>query len=298
MEEQTRTTRERAEAAPDPPPPGGMLWNLAGDVRMLLAFPSALALQVAHPAVGAGVDAHSVFRTDPWGRGERSLASVQLWVYGGDEAVQEGRRLRRMHRQIKGTDAHGAAYHALDPDAYAWVHATGFPVYVHAQRILGRRPFTPAQEQRLYADWLCVGRVLGLRERDMPPTVEAFWTYWGRMLDERLEVTDVLRELVARDVAVPPLDRGPAALRVPLRAAWPVLLPPFLRLRRFLTVGFLPPDAREALGMRWTPRQERRLRRLGRGVRLVAPLLPARLRWLPYARRARAALRAHAHERS
>jgi uncharacterized protein (DUF2236 family) len=270
-----------------------MLWGLAGDGRMLLAFPSALALQVAHPAVGAGVDDHSVFRTDPWGRGERSLASLQLWVYGGDDAVSEGRRLRRLHRTVKGTDAHGERYHALDPDAYEWVHATGFPVYLHAQRILGRRPFTGAQERRLYAEWLCVGRVLGLRDRDMPQTVEEFWTYWRGMLEGRLEVTAVLRELVALDAAVPPLDRGPAALRMLLKAGWPLLLPPFLRLRRFLTVGFLPPDAREALGMRWTPRQERRLRRLGRAVRIVAPLLPERLRWLPYARRARQAWSAH-----
>lgn len=294
MEEHTETTRPRAGATPEPPPPGGTLWGLAGDGRMLLAFPSALALQVAHPAVGAGVEQHSVFRTDPWGRGERSLASVQLWVYGGEKALEEGRRLRRLHRDIKGTDAHGERYHALDPEAYAWVHATGFPTYVHAQRILGR-PFTAAQERRLYAEWLCVGRVLGLRERDMPQTVEAFWTYWRRMLDERLEATGVLRELLALDADVPPLDRGPAALRIPLRAAWPVLLPAFLRLRRFLTVGFLPPDAREALGVRWTLRQERRLRRLGHVVRVMAPLLPERVRWLPYARRARQALRGQAH---
>ena len=68
---------------PAPPPPGGVLWSLAGDIRGLLMLPAALTLQVAHPAVGAGVDEHSVFRTDPWGRGERSLSSLQLWVYGG-----------------------------------------------------------------------------------------------------------------------------------------------------------------------------------------------------------------------
>lgn len=79
------------EPDPEPPPPGGILWDIAGEVRSLLALPAALTLQVAHPAVGAGVDEHSVFRTDPWGRGERSLRSVMLWVYGGDAAAQEGR---------------------------------------------------------------------------------------------------------------------------------------------------------------------------------------------------------------
>lgn len=54
-----------AAAEPVPPPPGGVLWTLAGDIRALLWLPAALTLQVAHPAVGAGVDEYSVFRTDP-----------------------------------------------------------------------------------------------------------------------------------------------------------------------------------------------------------------------------------------
>ncbi|SCD71969.1 hypothetical protein GA0115253_101511, partial [Streptomyces sp. Termitarium-T10T-6] len=43
-------------ADPEPPPPGGVLWSLSGDIRALLMLPAALTLQVAHPAVGAGVD--------------------------------------------------------------------------------------------------------------------------------------------------------------------------------------------------------------------------------------------------
>ncbi len=75
--------RPKSGPPPLPPPPGGILWDTVGDIRTVLSLPAAFVLQVAHPAVGAGVDDHSVFRTDPWGRGERSLRSVQLWVYGG-----------------------------------------------------------------------------------------------------------------------------------------------------------------------------------------------------------------------
>ncbi|KUL48377.1 hypothetical protein ADL22_09620 [Streptomyces sp. NRRL F-4489] len=263
-----------------------MLWSLVGDVRTVLSLPAALALQVAHPAVGAGVDDHSVFRTDPWGRGVRSLASYQLWVYGGARAAEEGRRLRRLHRTIRGADAHGRPYHALTPATYAWVHATGYPVFRHAQRYLGR-PFTPAQERQLYAEWLRVGRVLGIRDRDMPQTIEEFWPYYRRMLDMEVEQTVVVRELVTVDGPLPVPDRGPVWLRMLLRIGWPVLRPAFLRLRRFLIIGLMPPDARHALGLPWTDAQERRLRRLGRVVRAVVPVLPERLRYLPLARRAR-----------
>ncbi|MGW2559273.1 oxygenase MpaB family protein [Streptomyces sp. NPDC001514] len=276
---------------PVPPPPGGVLWSLAGDIRGLLMLPAALTMQVAHPAVGAGVDEHSVFRTDPWGRGERSVRSLQLWVYGGDAAAEEGRRLRQLHRTIQGTDTHGRPYQALSPENYAWVHATGFPVYRYATRYL-HRPLTGAQERQLYAEWLRVGRVLGIHDRDMPPTIEEFWPYYRKVLADELEATAVVRDLVATDRPLPPPDRGPLLLRLLLRAFWPAILPPFVRFRRFVTIGLMPPDARAAIGLPWTDRQERRLRRFGRVVRAVVPVLPERLRYLPLAREARRAARA------
>ncbi|MFH8681888.1 oxygenase MpaB family protein [Streptomyces lydicus] len=267
-----------------------MLWSMVGDIRMLLTLPPALTMQVAHPAVGAGVDDHSVFRTDPWGRGERSLASLQLWVYGGAGAAEEGRRLRQLHRTVQGTDAHGRRYHALTPAYYAWVHATGYPVFRHAQQYLGR-PFTEAQERRLYAEWLQVGRVLGIHDRDMPQTIEEFWPYYRKVLENDLEATAVVRELIATDQPVPAPDRGPRWLRLLLRLVWPWLRPRFVRFRRFVTIGLMPPDARRAIGLEWTDAQERRLRRFGRVVRTVVPALPERLRFMPIARRARRAAR-------
>ncbi|WTO74335.1 DUF2236 domain-containing protein [Streptomyces sp. NBC_00210] len=280
----------RTAADPAPPPPGGVLWTLVGDIRGLLMLPAALTLQVAHPAVGAGVDEHSVFRTDPWGRGERSLRSLQLWVYGGDAAADEGRRLRELHRGIHGIDAHGRRYRALDPDCYAWVHATGFPVYRHALRYLVR-PLTDAQERQLYAEWLQVGRVLGIQDRDMPLSVEEFWPYYRMMLADEVEKTVVVRELTAADRPLPPPDFGPPPVSLLLKAVWPVLLPPFARFRRFITVGLLPPDARDAIGLEWTDAQERALCRFARVVRVVVPVLPERLRYLPMAREARRAAR-------
>lgn len=279
-------TADGTARPPEPPPVGGVLWSVAGDVRALLMLPAALTLQVAHPAVGAGVDEHSVFRTDPWGRGERSLRSALLWVYGGEAAAEEGRRLRRLHRTIQGTDAHGRRYHALTPAHYAWVHATGFPVYHHGLHYL-HRPLSEAQERQLYAEWLQVGRILGIHDRDMPQTIEEFWPYYRTMLRDELEATVVVRELLDPAQPVPPPDRGPLPLRILLRALWPVILPRLARFRSFVTVGLTPPDAREAIGLAWSDEQERRLRRFTRVVRLVVPVLPERLRYLPMAREAR-----------
>ncbi|MFJ4713392.1 oxygenase MpaB family protein [Streptomyces sp. NPDC088785] len=276
---------EQHDPDPPPPPQGGILWDTAGDIRSLLALPAAFVLQVAHPAVGAGVDAYSVFRTDPWGRGTRSLASVLLWVYGGEAAAEEGRRLRRVHRDIRGTDAHGRRYHALDPAPYAWVHATGFPVSRRARRYFAR-PFTPEEDERFYAEWLRVGRILGIHDRDMPPTVAEFWPYYARTLAREIGPNAVVAELTDPRRTLPP-PPGSRALRL----LWPLLGPVLARSLGFLSVGLLPPEARAAIGLPWSARQERRLRRVAVLVRWTVPRLPERLRYLPAARRARAAAR-------
>ncbi|MER5952085.1 oxygenase MpaB family protein [Streptomyces sp. NPDC001904] len=270
---------------PPPPPPGGILWDTAGDIRSLLALPAAFVLQVAHPAVGAGVDDHSVFRTDPWGRGTRSLTSVLLWVYGGEAAAAEGRRLRRVHRDIRGTDPRGRRYHALTPAHYAWVHATGYPVSRRARRYFAR-PFTPEEDERFYAEWLMVGRILGIHDRDMPQTTEEFWPYYEQMLAREIGPNVVVAELTDAHRAIP----APPGPRV-LRLLWPLVRPALARTLRFLSIGLLPPDARAAIGLPWSARQERRLRRWAVLVRWLAPRLPERLRYLPLARRARAAAR-------
>ncbi|QNS03125.1 oxygenase MpaB family protein [Streptomyces xanthii] len=271
---------------PSPPPPGGILWDTAGDIRSLLALPAAFVLQVAHPAVGAGVDDHSVFRTDPWGRGARSLNSVLLWVYGGEAAVEEGRRLRRVHRTVRGTDPSGRRYHALTPAYYAWVHATGYPVARYARRYFAR-PFTAEEDERFYAEWLMVGRILGIRDRDMPQTTADFWPYYHRMLALEIAPNAVVSELTSAHRALP---APPGAARL----VWPLVRPLLVRGLRFLSVGLLPPEARDALGLPWSPRDERRLRRFAALVRLTVPHLPERLRYLSVAREARSESRVRA----
>ena len=100
-------------------------WRRAGDVRVLLAAGYALLLQVSHPTVGAGVSEHSRFRTDPWGRLLRTLDYSCTMVYAGPEQAGEmGRRIRAFHKQIRGVRPDGVPYNALEPEAYAWVHAT------------------------------------------------------------------------------------------------------------------------------------------------------------------------------
>src|SRR5438552_12678375 len=116
------------------PAPGTITWRRASDARLFLAAGCALLLQVSHPTVGAGVSEHSQFRRDPWGRLLRTLDYTYTMVYGGPRAAAEmGASIRRLHRRIRGVTPDGRSYHALEPRAYAWVHATLAEAIVRAQ---------------------------------------------------------------------------------------------------------------------------------------------------------------------
>lgn len=58
-----------------------------------------------------------------WQRASDARLYVAM-VYGGDQAVAAGRRVRELHGRFQGVREDGRRYHALAPDAYAWLHAT------------------------------------------------------------------------------------------------------------------------------------------------------------------------------
>ncbi|MGQ0573341.1 MAG: oxygenase MpaB family protein [Pseudonocardia sp.] len=281
-----------AEPPAVPPPPrasrpGSLLWELVGDWRLIMVMPGSMVMQVAHPVVGAGVGEHSVFRTDPWGRLLHSLDSTLTLIYGGAGALAEGRRLQEVHREIRGVDADGRRYSALNPEAYAWVHLILYERLVTMSRLLGP-PLSGDDRVRLYAEMLELGRVLHIRPQHMPATEAEFWPYLDKTVSDRLEhhpTVDAFLDVLRRSDVPPP--RWPGRLD----RAWPPIGRRFGAMGHFLAVGSLSPQLRDLLGLSWTDRQERMLRRMGDGIARTAPRLPERWRYFPAAARARAAAR-------
>jgi uncharacterized protein (DUF2236 family) len=242
----------------------------AGDARLLNTAGWALALQVSHPTVAAGVREHSNYAEDPWGRLLRTLDFVNLVVYGDPErAAATGRNVREMHKRIKGVAPDGRRYHALEPEAYAWVHATLIEgIVIGHRRFIG--PLSTPTVERMYDEWLGVGRLLGVREEDLPPSWNEFRVYFEHMATERLEDNDVVHgvlKVLSRPKAPPiPILRGPA---------WGVISRPLARAGALAMVGLLPPLLRERLGLRWNSAQELELNALAAASRAAGPLLPA-----------------------
>lgn len=281
-------TTDRAAGRPEPVPfqPGSVLWEQMGLHTSALAGNCAFILQTMHPAIGTVVDRLSSFRTDPVGRAARSFASVQTWVYGGRAAIEEGRRLREMHKPLAAEDEEGRRHHALSAEPWAWVHLTGFYAAVTAARYFAPAPMTADEEQQVFDEFLNLGRILCVPERMFPGSIADYWTYFDDMVEHTLVPHKVAHEVLDRMDEVPP--NVPAPLR-------PMVAPFSLaggRLARFITIGTLPPGARRKLGLSWTRADDRRLRAIGSVIGRTTPLLPERVRYMPIAYRARQAARA------
>src|SRR5947209_6433215 len=129
--------------------PDSVTWRYGSDARLYLVMLYPLLLQVAHPTVGAGVRDFSDFEHRPWDRLLRTLDYVSLLVYGGEEAIVAGRRLRSLHKGFQGVREDGQRYYALEPEAYAWVHATLIDTYVGGHAHFGR-PMRQSEVDQFY----------------------------------------------------------------------------------------------------------------------------------------------------
>src|SRR5262249_10534049 len=156
----------------------------------------------------------SNFREDPWGRLLRTLDYVHGSIYGGPELAGEiGRRVRAMHQSIRGVRPDGEHYNALEPTAYAWVHATLASAFIAGQRGCGSR-MSDEHAQAFWQEWLRLGRLIGVRPGDLPEDWHGFRDYFDGVVAETLEDNETVH------LVLETLDRP---VRPPLRRMHPVL---------------------------------------------------------------------------
>lgn len=250
-----------------------LAWQRGSDVRIFAAGGYALMLQVAHPTVGAGVSQLSQYREDPIGRFQRTSDFTNQIIYGGPEgAARMGKAVRELHKHVKGVRDDGERYHALEPEAYAWVHATGAEAVVKGHGHFGI-PFSAAEKEAFWAEWRRVGRFLGIRGRDLPETWAGFEAYRDAMMFERLEHTvclDEVWESMERPLVPKQLKDAPGPVRALVRRG-------IVHASRLSTVGLMSPALREHLGFSWSRREEAEFQLNGAFARTLTPVLPASL---------------------
>ena len=263
--------------------PDSVTWRVNRESVVLLGGARALLLQVAHPAVGAGVAQHSRYREDPWGRLTRTLDVTRRIVFGDTaEADYAARKLREGHAHVHGTIEHGSRagepYAAADHDLLLWVWATLVEsVLLVYTRYVG--PLKVADVEAYYEEQKRFLAACGAPVEIAPATFADFMHWFDETVDETLEVTPP-----AYDVAAAILR--PRKLPLPLRPLYDAL--------HLATVGLLPQTLREQYGLRWGPQRERLLGASTSLVRRLMPLVPALVRELPSARVAERRTRATA----
>lgn len=262
-------------------------WRYAGDARLIPFLGHAFLLQAAHPTIAAGVADHSAFQEDPFGRLQHSWGRVLETVYAPDDRI--GREVRAAHRQIKGVTPDGRHYHAYEPEAYFWVLASGHQTIVDASRRF-LRPMNALDERRMYAELRELGLRFGLRERDMPATYGEFREWYTWIVDERLQNSPTVQDVLTT-VRRPNPPRG-----VPV-TLWNALPRDVAgRLAWLPTIGMLTPALRDRFGVAWGRRDDAQLAVVARASKAAAAL-PSGPFNLPVARAALARIDAAPAER-
>jgi uncharacterized protein (DUF2236 family) len=243
-----------------------------------LAGMRALLLQAAHPVAFEGFFAHTGALEEPYARLARTARVMDTIGFGTKTgADRAAKRVRAMHRRVRGELQEpagrfpaGTPYAADDPELLLWILAC----LVDSSLVTyGRwvRSLTDAERDAYWRDYRVVGRLFGLRPREMPADIDAFDAYWDGMLHGGdLFVTDRARELSVQIVLRPPVS---------LKAR------PLLELANAITVGQLPGPVRRMYGLRWDPLRGLVLAGGAEyAKRVLVPLLPDRLRLAPGAR--------------
>ena len=269
FEHHRAATRERLRASGiSRPGPGSVTWKINREVVVLAGWGRAVLLQLAHPAVAAGVHHHSRFRGSlraSIGRLHATAGAMLSLTFGDtEEMIATAAGINAIHDRVR-----GETYSAHDPDLQRWVHATLLDSLALTYQLLVG-PLTVRERDQYCLEATIVGPWLGMPDRSLPRDSAQLDAYMREMLSGgRLAVDDGARAL-ARAVLYPP--------------NWRVVWPAF-RFVQLLTIGLLPPLIRDAYGFEWRPRDVRRFACWTTGMRAVLEVLPSLAREWPIARR-------------
>ena len=250
------------------PGPESITWKVNREMIVVAGWGRAILLQLAHPAVAAGVHDHSSFRgsllSSFWRLHSTVGAMLSLTFGDTGDMITAAARINTIHDRVR-----GAAYSAHDPDLQRWVHATLLEsIPLTYELLVG--PLTAGERDRYCVEAAIMEPLLGMPAGWLPRDSAQVDTYMREMLSSgRIAVTDTSRAL-ARAVLYPPQ----------WYLAWPVFRP-----IQLLTIGTLPPSIREAYGFEWRARHERALGRWTALLRTTLRLLPSPARVWPMARR-------------
>lgn len=241
-------------------------WRIDSEPILLAGGVRALLLQVAHPSIAAGVEDHSAYKTDPWGRLFGTVHIVSKMMFGTPtESRHNMETLEVFHQSIIGTREDGIDYQALDPSLLLWVWATLVDTAVHVYE-LAVGPLSPEERERYMLESRGLAQAVGVPLEMCPTTWTEFVDYFNGVVANDLRVTKGA-EAVAFGVLAPPLPLGLGVV-----ASLPL---------RVVTAGLMPPTLRELYGLEWSNTDEYSFNAFFAVARTLSLITPATLRRMP-----------------
>jgi uncharacterized protein (DUF2236 family) len=242
--------------------PGSVTWKLHQEPILMLGGLRSLYLQALHPRAVAGVAQNSGYRSDPWGRLNRTSEYVGTVVYGSTAEVEAAAgRLRRLHARMSAVDPRtGERFRIDDPELLRWVHVAEVESFLSTARRAGLK-LTDDEADRYYTEQLRAAELVGLDPATVPATTAEVAAYYEKMQPELRVTRDSAEAAVFLTVPPVPQHWGGRAVRLgltlgPTRWAYftiagtaLALLPPWAR-RMYGGLGWPTTDLSADLSVR------------------------------------------------
>ena len=213
------------------------------DASMFIGGLRALLLQTLHPLAMAGVAQHSDYKTDPWGRLQRTADFLAATTFGpADEAQRIIDRILHVHSFVVGTASDGRPYSANDPHLLRWVHVVEVDSFLTAHTRFGEQALTQNQRDGYVEDMSVIAAKLGVTA---PPKTERALRDQMKSFKNELHSTAESRDAIKYLMFNPPLPYPARAAYYSLVAATVATLPVWSR--DLLRIPYLPVSERFAL---------------------------------------------------
>jgi uncharacterized protein (DUF2236 family) len=217
--------------------PASVTWRVMSSRIMWVAVVRALYLQALHPRVIRGTLQNAPTITDPidaWARLRRTRLFIETRTFGTTaEAEHAGRRVRKIHQTLTGTDPDGTRYRVDDPELLLWVHCGEVASAVDIAR-RSRLPFSAADLDAFVDEQRTSAELIGVDRAAAPASTAELDAYY-REVRPRLYACDEAKESLRLTIH-PPVPDGNRALKLGL--------PPFSAL----AFSTLPRWARQMYG--------------------------------------------------
>jgi uncharacterized protein (DUF2236 family) len=183
--------------------PDDPVWRVHADASMFPAGVTSLLLQMLHPMAMAGVAGHSGYKSDPWGRLQRTSHYLATTTFGTIEHAEEAiAMVRSIHERVRGKDRLGRPYRAGDPHLLMWVHVAEIDSFLRGYQTFGDTPLTDDEADVYVAQAGIPAARLGVID---PPTSVAELRAVLQSYRPELETSPAAREAARFLLLDPPL---------------------------------------------------------------------------------------------